>query len=403
MQVNHLNGIRVVDLTTYAAAPGAGRMLADWGADVIKVESLSGDLIRTFGQIIGVPYSDDENPSWEIDNGNKRGVALNLKSERGREAMERLLATADIFITNVRLGSLERLGLDYETLQEKFPALVWGHISGYGAYGDEAGRPGFDVISYWARGGAMLDASADGKEPLNPPYSIGDHATSLALTAGVMAAVYKAKQTGKGDRVECSLFSTALWVNDYAIMGTQYGQEYPIPRLEKGSPLSKNYRCKDGEWVVMAALNYERFWPIICDICGLGQWKNDPRCATLVLLQQNGLIEPIVKDIERAFATKDYPEWDKLLNENDVPFERAHHMRELPTDKQALDNHYFVPVHFRNGNTCLLPHTPVQFSKNEAIEHRLGPLLGENTKEILEELGYTPEEVERMRKENDIY
>ena len=146
MKPDLLKGVRVVDLTTYAAAPGAGRMMADWGADVIKVEGFSGDPMRQFGDQMGVPATTDENPIWELENGNKRGVAFNLKTEKGLESMMKLLATADIFITNVRMKSLEKMGLDYESLAPKFPKLVWGHISGYGVYGKEAPRPGDDVV-----------------------------------------------------------------------------------------------------------------------------------------------------------------------------------------------------------------------------------------------------------------
>lgn len=145
MKPDLLKGIRIVDFTTYVAAPGAGRIMADWGADVIKVEGLTGDPMRSFGLQMGIPANDDVNPIWELENGNKRGITLDLKNPKGMEVMMKLLESADGITTNVRLGSLKKMGLDYETLAKKFPKLVWGHVSGYGIYGEEAPRPGYSA------------------------------------------------------------------------------------------------------------------------------------------------------------------------------------------------------------------------------------------------------------------
>ncbi len=157
MKGDLLNGIKIVDFTTYAAAPCSARILADWGADVIKVEGASGDPMRGFGvNMAQTPYTDDENPVWEYENGNKRGIVLDLKNPKGMEAMHKLLSEADAFVSNVRLGSLEKLGLTYEALHEKYPKLVVGHISGYGLFGKDAPRPGYDVVSSGQRAVRLL-------------------------------------------------------------------------------------------------------------------------------------------------------------------------------------------------------------------------------------------------------
>ena len=172
MKPDLLKGIRIVDFTTYVAAPGAGRIMADWGADVIKVEGLTGDPMRSFGLQMGIPANDDVNPIWELENGNKRGITLDLKNPKGMEVMMKLLESADGMTTNVRLGSLKKMGLDYETLAKKFPKLVWGHVSGYGIYGEEAPRPGYDVVSFWARGGFLADTPTIGHPPMTTPFGV---------------------------------------------------------------------------------------------------------------------------------------------------------------------------------------------------------------------------------------
>ena len=174
MQADLLKGIKIVDFTTYAAAPCSVRMLADWGADVIKVEGFSGDPMRAFGANLGdTPYTEEENPVWEYENGNKRGISVDLKTEKGMELMRKLLSEADAFVSNVRAASLDKLGLSYEKLHEKYPKLVVGVISGYGLYGKDAPRPGYDVVAFWAKGGALIDMSPDGKAPVTAPYACG--------------------------------------------------------------------------------------------------------------------------------------------------------------------------------------------------------------------------------------
>ena len=206
MKCDLLKGIKVVDFTTYAAAPCSMRLLADWGADVIKVEGTAGDPMRKFGvNLAQTPYTDDENPVWEYENGNKRGIVLDLKTEKGMEAMHKLLSEADVLVSNLRASALKKLGLSYEQLHEKYPKLVMGIISGYGLNGKDAPRPGYDVVAFWAKGGALVDMSSDPNTPVNAPYATGDHTVGLALASGILGSIIKAKNTGIGEKVVVSL------------------------------------------------------------------------------------------------------------------------------------------------------------------------------------------------------
>lgn len=403
MKPNLLNGIRVVDLTTYAAAPGAARMMADWGADVIKVEPFSGDPMRSFGDQMGTPATDEENPIWELENGNKRGVAFDAKSPKGKEAMLKLLSTADVFITNVRLGSLKKMGLDYETLAPMFPKLVWGHISGYGVYGEDAPRPGYDVVSYWARGGSLVDVSATGHPPIMAPYGVGDHTASLVLLGGVLAALVRAKATGQGEKVEASLYGTAIWVNSLMVISTQYGDQWPRDRYLPSSPLGTSYQCKDGEWITLTILAYERYWKAFCEALELPQDViDDPRYNTLLTAKEPENSRALCLILEEAFAKKDRPYWAARLKAADIAFEQSAHYSDVAKDPQAQANNYVIPFQLRNGKSCMLPMSPVQFQTNEALDSAHAPLIGEHTDKVLEELGYSSEEIAAMHAENAV-
>lgn len=404
MQADLLKGIKIVDFTTYAAAPCSVRMLADWGADVIKVEGFSGDPMRAFGANLGdTPYTEEENPVWEYENGNKRGISVDLKTEKGMEIMHKLLSEADAFVSNVRAASLDKLGLSYEKLHEKYPKLVVGVISGYGLYGKDAPRPGYDVVAFWAKGGALIDMSPDGKAPVTAPYATGDHTCGLALASGILGGILKAKNTGKGEKIVVSLYGTSIWANSLMIIGTQYGVQYPQSRYNPGNPLINSYKCKDGKWITLTILAYERYWDTFCDIFGLDDIKNEPAYRKLqTVVADKEILEHCVRRIEEQFILQDREYWAEKLVEADIPFERTLQWKDIPTDQQAIDNNYVKEFKMKSGNTFMLPMTPVQFEGNEGLDSKPAPLLGEHTEEVISELGYSEAEIEQMIKDGII-
>ncbi|MGN0203544.1 MAG: CaiB/BaiF CoA transferase family protein [Coprococcus sp.] len=397
MKNNYLEGIRVVDLTTYAAAPGAGRIMADWGAEVIKVEDFRGDPMRKFGDQMGVPVTDDENPIWELENGNKKGVTIDIKNPKGKEVMLKLLSTADVFITNVRMASLKKMGLDYDTLAPMFPKLVWGHVSGYGAYGDEAARPGYDVVSYWARGGSLVDTPPIGHPPITAPYGVGDHTASLVLLGGVLGALMRSQRTGEGEKVEVSLYGTAIWVNSLMVISTQYGDQWPKDRYLPSSPFSNSYQCKDGEWITLTIIAYERYWKAFCEALEITEIIDDKRYNTLLAAKKPENCRALCHIIEDAFIKKDSKVWIERLNAADIAFERSSHYSEVAKDPQAVANHYVEPFTTGNGNQFMLPMGPVQFKVNEAPDSAPAPKLGEHNVPVLKSLGYSDEEIEALK------
>ena len=222
-----LEGIKVVDLTSYLAAPTTGRVLAEWGADVVKVESFGGDPARRQAGVFNMPMADDENLAFDYANFGKKFMTLNLKSETGMDVMMKLLAEADVFLTSNRTKSLVKMGLDYETLHEKFPKLVYAQVTGYGDKGPEKDAAGFDVTCYMARGGVFGTTVNRGDAPLIPTNGLGDFSVSLFLAAGIAAALYGRTATGTGDRVSVPLQHAGLYTLSTGIISAQYGNAYP--------------------------------------------------------------------------------------------------------------------------------------------------------------------------------
>ena len=391
-----LKGVKVVELATYVAAPGAGRILSEWGAEVIKVESGGGDPWRYFGPTMGVPIADDENPYYDLSNANKKGIVINLKSPEGQEVFHRLLADADVFLTNVRGASLKKQGIDYETLHEKYPKLVWAHVTGQGSDGPDADLAGYDITSYWARGGGLIDFVNPGALPLNSPSGLADHSTNYVIAAGICGALVKQRTTGIGSRVTASLYGLAVWANALYAISTQYGQQYPSNRYEGFNPLMTAYCCSDGEWIQIVAPTFPVDFPKMCKILGLEHLIGDPRFESMAAMIKGGHRGDLIRMMEEAFLKKDSIEYARLLTEADVAFAPVRHFKDIATDCQALANNYVVKHTFKSGNTIMLPAGAVQFDSKEEPPHAWAPLVGEHTTEILQAYGYSDEEIAKL-------
>lgn len=399
---NVLAGVRVIDLTTYAAAPGTGRIMADWGADVIKVEPLNGDVFRHFGPLVNTPAKEDENPCWDLENANKRAIALDLKSSQGQEIIHKLLMNADVFLTNTRVEALKKLKLSYEDLSLKYPRLIWAHISGFGEEGPDATRPGFDIVAYWARSGSLIDLCQPGQPPITAPYAMGDHATSFTLCAGICAALVKQRQTGQGEKVGSSLFGNAIWNAGLMVISSQecYNDKFPKSRYYPATPLSSSYCCKDGEWLLLSILEYNRYWPVFCKVIEREDLIDDKRYNTLEAARKN--LKEFVELLDKIFASKDRTEWEVKLKEADIAYEKIQHFRDVSKDEQAWINNYLYEFTFMNGNKAALPRTPVQFKEMGLPPYKPAPLLGQHTQEVLLELGYSTDEISSMINNNSI-
>ena len=347
-----LTGIRVVDFTVAGAGPAAGKMLADWGADVIKIEPLDGENGRYTGLTLRMRADEEQNPHEELKDGNKRGIPLNLKDPRGMEVMDKLLATANIFISNYRLKALTKLGLDYEAMSARHPHIIWGILTGFGTEGPVANNPGFDTVAFWARSGAMIDLCENGAVPLTPPFALGDFGTAGTLAGACAACLLQQAKTGKGEKVMVSLYGQAIWDNAAIMQAEYHGNHWPKTRLDPDSPLRNTYQCKDGTWMMISVLNYERYYASFCKVVGREDLVNDERFSTEVNMR--GHKAELMEILDPIFLTKNYDEWDALLTEGDIAHDRINHIRDTIDDEQARANCYVYEYENRDGTKDLM-------------------------------------------------
>ena len=389
-----LEGIKVVDLTTYMATPATGRVLGEWGADVIKVEASKGDPCRvTQAAVFNMPMSDEENLAFDMVNLNKRFIALNLKSETGKEIMYKLLEQADIFITNTRNKSLQKLGLDWETLHEKFPRLIMGHGLGYGKYGAEKDDPGFDVTCYMARGGVFGTTVNRGDSPMIPTNGYGDMQASMFLAAGLCAAVIGREKTGVGEYVTCALQHAAVYTLIVGMISAQYGNPYPKSRLEVICPFNNVYMTGDGKYIAMCDPEYDRDYNKIMGLIGRDDLIDDPRYVNCVKMNEAILNAEVVGIMDEALAKMTSEEALKLFKDAGIPIEPCQTPLDVYEDQNVWDNDYLVKIKYPEAERNI-PTAPIQFDSVPAPEFIPTGKLGSSTVEVMRELGYSDDQIQ---------
>ena len=404
-----LDGVKVIDLTYFVAGPGAARILADWGADVIKVEPSFGDPGRGTGATMSCPTVKDCNPFYTAYNANKRGLSLNLKSDEGKAVLYKLLESADVFVSSYRTGALKRLGLDYDSLSKKFPHLIWAQINGFGDFGPAKDNAGFDTVAFWARSGAMIDITEKDTSTVNPLIGFGDATTSCSLSGGICAALYQKAKTGKGCKVMVSLFAQAIWSESAGMVSTQYGDEYPKTRLNPGSPVMDTFKSADDKWFYMSILEPDRYNDALMKELGRNDLVGDPRYCTAVAAKAHS--SELVEILSAEFAKHTMDEIAAMFARADIAYDRVQHIKEVLDDPQALENMYIIPVENRDGTVTKQPMTPIRFATTEPARiediaptmERQAPLVGEHSAEILKEHGYTDEDIQKLVDSKVVY
>ena len=404
-----LDGVKVIDLTYFVAGPGAARILADWGADVIKVEPSFGDPGRGTGATMSCPTVKDCNPFYTAYNANKRGLSLNLKSDEGKAVLYKLLESADVFVSSYRTGALRRLGLDYDSLSKKFPHLIWAQINGFGDFGPAKDNAGFDTVAFWARSGAMIDITEKDTSPVNPLIGFGDATTSCSLSGGICAALYQKAKTGKGCKVMVSLFAQAIWSESAGMVSTQYGDEYPKTRLNPGSPVMDTFKSADDKWFYMSILEPDRYNDALMKELGRNDLVGDPRYCTAAAAKAHS--SELVEILSAEFAKHTMDEIAAMFARADIAYDRVQHIKEVLDDPQALENMYTIPVENRDGTVTKQPMTPIRFATTEPARiediaptmERQAPLVGEHSAEILKEHGYTDEDIQKLVDSKVVY
>lgn len=388
-----LEGIKVVDLSTFVAAPVCARMLADLGAQVTKIEAFRGDPWRITAKG-STGTAEDELPVFDLYNAGKKSIKLNIKHPDGVKILMDMLADADVFITNTRLASLKKLGLDYESIKDKFPRLIYATITGYGDKGPDANAPGFDNIAFWTRSGFMIDMAikGEGSYPVCSPTGAGDTFTGTVLMGGILAALYQREHTGKGDYVTAALQNAGIWMLGGSIIPAQekYHAKFPKERCDV-PPFSTSYKCADGEWFGITILDPDRYRDSAFEILGI---KEELNIANQQQMRERRA--EVLAAMERAFLTKPAKEWLKLFKEADIVCGILNHMSDVVKDEQALANEFVQEYTCRNGEVCMMPCPPLRMASQPLSKSYCAPFPGEDTVEVLERMGYSAQDIDRL-------
>lgn len=400
MGQNMLEGIKVVEYANFVAAPCCGRLLADWGADVIKIEPHFGDTMRVVGAQWKAPVADDENPLMENENAGKKGIVIDATTAKGQEIIYDLVKNSDIFITNTRQNALVKTNLDYESLKKINPKIIYGHLLGYGEKGPAKDTPAFDYTAYFARGGIALGLMEEGTAPCNTAAAFGDHYAGMSLAAGVLAALHRTHRTGEGEKVDVALFHTAVFGMGLPVVSSQYGYKMPITRRNPPNPLNTTFKCSDGKWIQLAFFQYDKWFPGFCnDVIEKPEYIGT-KYSTLKSVVN--YVEEFVILMEEEFAKRPIDEWCERLKACGIPYEKLQTPGEILEDEQCWANDYLFKHTYENGHEGILYNTPVLYKTHGIKEFVRAPKKGEHTLETLKNLGYSDEKINSLKDEKII-
>jgi formyl-CoA transferase len=385
-------GLKVIDCASWIAGPAAATILSDFGADVIKIEPPgAGDPWRASTPIPGKPTD----YYWQLTSRNKRSLAVDLKHADGLAVLYRLLASADVFVTNFPLPVRERLKIAASHVLALNPRLIYASLSAYGEQGEEAGRTGFDSTAYWARTGLMdmVRPTAD-TDPVRSVPGMGDHPSATALYAAIVTALYRRERTGRGGVAQSSLLQNGLWANACFVQARLCGEHvaHRAPRAQAPNPLANHYRCRDGRWFIMALFNEQRQLRGFLAAIGCTHLADDPRFATGAARKENAAA--LVAILDEVFAQRDLGEWRTILAAAGVTFGVVSTVDEASDDAQFQQIGALVP--FADGNGLTVS-SPFHLDGETKVAPRRPPSIGQHTDEVLREAGYSSDDIGRLR------
>lgn len=389
-----LEGIRVLDITHWQQGPYASALLADLGADVIKIEGPKGtDPSRRFL----VHRKQGISPYFEAHNRGKRGLAIDLKHPRGKEIFLELVRRSDVVLNNLRGGAMERLGLDYDSLREVNPGIIYFHASAYGEKGPDTNLGSFDMLGQ-ARGGLMSVNGEPDDPPLPVPVPICDQTSALVAAFGIMVALFHRERTGEGQYANSSLLAGQLALQGFNISTYFLTRRLPL-RQPRGTfgPTWTTYRCGDGKYISLGMLE-ERWWPGISRALGQPELEKDPRYATLLDRGKNG--RELIAHMDGIFLQRPAREWVRRFRELGLLVELVQDYEDIVNDPQVAANEYIQEIEWPGHDEPFrMVNCPVRFSKTPAHIRGMAPALGQHTEDILLELGLSREELRRLEGE----
>lgn len=401
-----LEGIRILDMTIWQQGPAASMYLAEMGAEVIKVEDpFVGDLGRQVLKIQGATVGPSDmrlNAYFEAHNRNKKAIAINLKNDRGRECFYRLVACADVFISNYVPDTLEKLGVDYDTLTNFNPKLIYATANGYGPEGPEANKAAFD-LAVQARGGFMSIVPYEGQPPCDAGNGTADQVGALMLAYATMAALLARERKGIGQQVSSSLLGSIIsinstWVHSFLFSGTLPRK---APRTEAVNPFWNTYQAKDGKWFILSMARTDDVWPGTCQALDSPELENDPRFDTHGKRLENN--KALIAIFDRIFATRNREEWLALLDEAGVICAPVNTFADVVLDPQVIKNNYVTEIDHPTAGRCKVVGIASHFSRTPVAITQPAPQLGQHTEEVLLELGgYSWEEIAGLKEQGAI-
>lgn len=389
--VQPLRGVRVIEFGHWMAGPLAGGLLADWGADVVKVEPPGGEPMRTIFSRMGA-RAGTPNAAFTLANRGKRSVVLDIKAAAGREAFERLLAGADVLLTNLRPDALQRLGLDARQVRERHTRLVYCTVSAYGWGGPDQDRPGYDIAAFFGRTGVAHEITTAGSAPPALLQGIGDAFTAMTAATGILAALLERQQTGHGRLVEASLMRTGMWA-----LGGELGQQAlgghpkpPRPRAQSRTPMYNSYRTADDRWFFLVGVEARRHLPAVLRAIGRQDLVGDERFKDARSIGTNAA--ELIRLLDEAFTSRPIAYWAQQLDKHDVWWAPIQTPEEVLLDAQAAAIGAWVEV---EGSKSV--DSPLRFDFVHRATAMRAPDTGEHTAQVLAEFGLTPDEVQQLQ------
>ncbi|SNT30983.1 formyl-CoA transferase [Streptosporangium subroseum] len=394
-----LEGLHVVDLASFIAGPAAATVLGDFGADVVKVEPPHvGDTYRSLSRVPPNPHVEGINYPWQLDNRNKRSIALNLKSPGARPVLERLVRWADVLVTNFPPRARAKLGLEYDSLASLNPRLIYADVTGFGEAGPDAHLPGFDVTAFWARSGLMDITRQKDVPPAMNVFGSGDHSTAITLFAGIMTALYRREKTGQGARVTASLLAEGAWAAGMWLQAVLAGAKNPRPvdRSDPPNALGNMYRTADDRWIILVFVNEDKQVPGFLKAIGHPEAAENPRYADTPSRRAHAT--EIAALLDKTFATRPLAKWRELLDAAGLTYGVVQTIEEFAHDPQLLANQVLIPIDDGSTEPHLTIDSPVRLDQEQKVRPGPAPGLGEHTESVLRDLGFDTAGIEELRK-----
>jgi len=386
---NLLTGIRVIDCGTYIAGPAAAVVMADFGAEVIKVERPPyGDPYRYLSLLPGMPAS-EHLFCWILDGRNKKSLALNLEDDSARDALLKLVATADVFITNYQPALVRKFRLRYEELRRVNGRLIYAQVTGFGERGDDAEKPAYDQTAYWAHSGLMFSMHNADAEPCRSPTGFGDHPAAMTVFGGIMLGLYRREITGKGMKVATSLMANGAWSNACMIQAAMLGAKfYPrTTRRSAANPLVNHYVTRDGKRFMICCLDLKKDWSNLCRALDHPELVEDERFRTPESRWANS--SALIAIIDDRVGSKGMAEWAEIFRRHELTWAPVLNNAEVASDPQMEQNGVFAEI----APGMRTVNNPLNISGSEKVQPRMAPGVGEHTFEVLRSIGYSEEAI----------